>query len=101
MLYMNLREETDVRGFPARDPIPASILAKFPPSQQEYQTVCYAFLIALFEALEEQLASVYATRQTKASIMRWVRQMCDVSHTPEYTVRSDFFGKVLEKYTKV
>ena len=101
MLYMNLRTEVDIRGFPARDPIPANILTKFPSSQREYQTVCYAFLIALFETLDEQLSSAYATRQSKATIMRWVQQMCDVSHTPEYTARSDFFGNVSEKYTKV
>ena len=57
--------------------------------------------MALFQVLEGQLSSAYATDQSKAIIMRWVRQMCDVTHAPEYTARSDFFGKVLEKYTKV
>ena len=95
VLYMNLRKETDVRSFPARDSVPADILTKFPPTQAAYQLICYAFFIALFDALDEKL------RDTKENVMEWARQMCDVGHVPKHATRSKFFGNVLEKYKKV
>ena len=92
---MNLRKETDVRSFPARDSVPADILTKFPPTQAAYQLVCYAFFIALFDALDEKL------RDTKENVMEWARQIRDVGYVPKHATRSNFFGAVLEKYRKV
>lgn len=101
MIYMNLREEQDVVGFPARDPVPSSILTNFPSSVVAYQTICYAFLTALFDTLEEYLSKNYTTRSARAGIMDWVDQMCDMSCPPRTTARADFFRKLSEKYEKV
>ncbi|KAF8548189.1 hypothetical protein OG21DRAFT_1526653 [Imleria badia] len=101
VIYMNLRGETDKLGFPARDPIPSQILTEFPPTEEAYQTVCYAFFIALFDTLDEYLYTAYPMRKTKGSLMDWVRQICDMSHPPRFTARADFFRKVSERYTKV
>ena len=101
VIYMNLRGEKDKLGFPARDQIPSQILTEFPATEEAYQTICYAFFIALFDALEEDLFTNYATRSAKADIMDWVHQMCDMSHPPRSTARAIFFRKVSERYTKV
>ena len=101
VVYMNLRGEKDKLGFPARDSVPSQILTQFPPTEEAYQTICYAFFIALFDMLEENLSTPYATRTAKADIMYWVHQMCDMSHPPRSTARATFFRKVSERYTKV
>ena len=101
MIYINLRGEKDQLGFPLRDPIPSKILTEFPPTEKEYRIVCYAFFTALFDTLEEYFNTPHATRNTKGSIMSWVRRMCDMSDPPRSTVRVDFFNKLLHAYTKV
>jgi hypothetical protein len=101
IIYMNLRGEKDKLGFPARAPIPSQILTEFPPTEEAYQTICYAFFIALFDTLEEDLSTGYATCPAKAGIMDWVHQMCGMSHPPRSTARANFFRKVSERYTKV
>lgn len=99
---MNLREEQDVVGFPARDPIPSGMWTNFPFAAGAYQTVCYAFLSALFDTLEKYLSKNYTTRSAKAGIMYWVDQMCDMSYPPRTTARTDFFEKLADKkYGKV
>src|SRR6267154_2685572 len=45
VLYMNLREASDIYSFPSRDPIPAHILTKVSEcSQVDYTFRCCAFL---------------------------------------------------------
>ncbi|KAI9462598.1 hypothetical protein HD554DRAFT_2330393 [Boletus coccyginus] len=101
VIYMNLRGEKDKLGFPPRDPIPSQILTHFPLTEGAYRTVCYAFFIALFDTLEEYLSTGHATRNAKAGVIRWVRQMCDMSDPPVSTARADFFRKVHKRYSKV
>jgi hypothetical protein len=101
VIYMNLRGEKDRLGFPGRDPIPSKILTEFPPTEDGYRAICYAFFIALFNTLEEYLSKGHATRNTKAGIMRWVREMCNMSDPPRAAARADFFRKLSEKYEKV
>ncbi|KAI9464849.1 hypothetical protein HD554DRAFT_2315779 [Boletus coccyginus] len=101
VIYMNLRGEKDKLGFPPRDPIPSQILTQFPLTEGAYRTVCYAFFIALFDTLEEYLSTGHATRNAKAGVIRWVRQMCDMSDPPVSTARADFFRKVHKRYSKV
>ncbi|KAI9566675.1 hypothetical protein HD554DRAFT_2174092 [Boletus coccyginus] len=59
------------------------------------------FFIALFDALEEYLSTGHTTRNAKAGVIRWVRQMCDMSDPPVSTARADFFRKVHKRYSKV
>ncbi|KAI9566688.1 hypothetical protein HD554DRAFT_2174105 [Boletus coccyginus] len=99
VIYMNQSGEDDRLCFPARDPIPSQILTQFPPSEGAYRTVCYAFFIALFDTLEEYFSTGH--RNDKASVMRWVRQMCDMSDPPGSTARADFFREVSKRYSKV
>ena len=103
MIYMNLRGEKDKLGFPPRDPIPSQILTQFPPTEGAYRTVCYAFFIALFDTLEERLSTGHghATRNAKASVIRWVHQMCDMSNPPGSAARANFFHRVSKRYSKV
>ncbi|KAI9464839.1 hypothetical protein HD554DRAFT_2174896 [Boletus coccyginus] len=101
VIYMNLRGEKDKLGFPPRDPIPSQILTQFPLTEGAYRTVCYAFFIALFDTLEEYLSTGHATRNAKAGVIRWVRQMCDMSDPPVSTARADFFREVHKRYSKV
>ncbi|KAG9308729.1 hypothetical protein JVU11DRAFT_11514 [Chiua virens] len=106
VLYMNLRDSepslTDRLTFPARDPIPATILTEFPSNEEEYRIHCYAFFIALFDIVEEQLSTEHSTRNSKTKILRWAREMCDMSYSPTriHTTRSDFFDKLSQKYNK-
>ncbi|KAI9566680.1 hypothetical protein HD554DRAFT_2040055 [Boletus coccyginus] len=48
---------------------------------------------------EEYLSTGH--RNDKASVMRWVRQMCDMSDPPGSTARADFFREVSKRYSKV
>ena len=82
MIYMNLRAEQDKLCFLARDPIPSQLLTDFPHTEVGYRTICYAFFSAFFDTLDEYLSKSYATRNTKAGIMQWVRQMCDMCDPP-------------------
>ncbi|KAG9318913.1 hypothetical protein JVU11DRAFT_1024 [Chiua virens] len=99
VLYMNLRDQTDKTGFPARDPIPATILTQF-PSEKAYRIICYAFFIALFDTVEEILSG-HITGNAKEAVMEWSRNMCDMILPSKTTTRSDFFGKLSVKYRKV
>lgn len=101
VIYMNLCEEHDVVGFLTRNSIPSRILTDFPSTVEGYQTVCYAFLTALFDTLEEYLSNNHTTRSDRAGIMSWVDQMCDMNYPPRSTARIDFFRKLAEKYEKV
>ncbi|KAI9568063.1 hypothetical protein HD554DRAFT_2172787 [Boletus coccyginus] len=101
VIYMNLRGENDKLGFPGRDPIPSQILTQFPPTEGAYRIICYAFFTALFDTLEEYLSAGHVIRNAKASVMRWVRQMCNMSDPPESTARAGFFYKVSKRYSKV
>ncbi|KAG9310693.1 hypothetical protein JVU11DRAFT_9287 [Chiua virens] len=99
VLYMNLRDKDEKSGFPARDSIPSAILTEFPSTEKAYRTICYAFFIALFDLVEESL-SVYNTGIIQEAVMEWVHKMCDMSHPPRTTTRSDFFRKLSAKYEK-
>jgi len=101
VIYMNLRGESDRLGFPARDPIPSQILTQFPPTEGAYRTVCYAFSTALFDTLEEYLSTGHAPQNAKASVMSWVRHLCDMGDPPKSTARADSFYKVSKRYSKV
>ena len=94
---MNLRDKDDNLSFPPRDKIPSRLLTCFPNNGMVYKVYCYAFFIALFHTVEEYLS----TSDGKDGVMRWVRQMCDMSEPPQSAARDDFFRTLARNYGKV
>ncbi len=95
MLYINLREEKDESGFPARDTIPADILTHF-TNEEDYTKKCHAFFAALFIGLREGIS-----RDEDNVIQGWNDRMNQFGDDNGVLDRRNFFGQILRHYKDV
>ena len=92
VLYINLREEKDRAGFPARDEIPADILTRLTnDSEEDFTKKCHAFFAALFIGLRERISS-----DEDNVIQGWNDRMSQFGDYDCEIERRDFFRKVRE-----
>jgi len=95
---MNLRDPTDTTGYPARDEIPSQLLNDArAPTHSHYEARCSAFFAAIFQVLQNKIASTPRPVVSEKLWTSWV----NLFRNPVGKERGHFFHLVKKAFEKV